>query len=91
VTVFLRLQPKATANVTFDGVVYFSGDVIRTEVTQYEALQLVCPTVTCDMTGTLVAGSKPVAVMVLGETGSSASVDGYEYDAEQLPPVSSYG
>ena len=87
------MAPKATnTNVTFLGIVYYSGDVIRTDVGEYEALQIECLG-TCSLTGSLVAASKPVAVFSVSDIVSLDYVGSMSQDnfMEQMPPVEAYG
>ena len=93
VDIYLRMAPKATnTNVTFLGIVYYSGDVIRTDVGEYEALQIECLG-RCSLTGSLVASSKPVAVFSVSNMLSLEYVGSIGQDnfMEQMPPVEAYG
>ncbi|KAK7498714.1 hypothetical protein BaRGS_00010091, partial [Batillaria attramentaria] len=89
--VYLRLDPPDTSTVTFEGVTYTHGDVIHTTVQTDEGLQFK-GTAGCDLTGTLVSASKPVAVFSISEfvDVSAMNLD-KDHLLEQMPPVTSYG
>ncbi|KAL8616806.1 hypothetical protein ACOMHN_017843 [Nucella lapillus] len=87
-------KPLLSAYVIFLGHTYYHGDVIRTDVSSYEALRIECIT-ECIMTGTLVVASKPVAVFSMSDTDRLSywytSADKLDIFLEQLPPVETYG
>ena len=87
--IYLKLDPP-TANVTFLDITYSHGDVIRTDVGEYEAIQVKCPG-DCSMTGSLVAASKPVAVFTVSDMIGSPDYPARDNFMEQLPPVEAYG
>ncbi|XP_076446365.1 uncharacterized protein LOC143283870 [Babylonia areolata] len=86
--IYLKLGSEPTSNVIFDRRSYTDGDVIRLDIGSYEAVIFECEK-TCDMTGTLVVASKPVAVFAM------SNVEKWFYHTDfffgQMPPMETYG
>ena len=92
VSIYLKLADGGS--VSFQGGTYSDGDTVRVELDQYQAAQLTCVD-PCDMTGTLVSASRPVAVFSISSLvtlmGTFLGASGNDHFMEQLPPVESYG
>ncbi|XP_076447114.1 uncharacterized protein LOC143284298 [Babylonia areolata] len=88
INIYLKLGSEPTSNVIFGGRSYTDGDVIRLDIGSYEAVIFECEK-TCDMTGTLVVASKPVAVFAMSR------FEKWFYQTDfffgQMPPMETYG
>lgn len=89
--IHLQLEPPGSSStVFFEGSSYGNGDIVYTEVNEYEALQVAC-TLACTMTGSRVSASKPVAVFVFSDLTELDGAPTKDHLMEQLPPVAAYG
>nr|KAG5711577.1 hypothetical protein BaRGS_016759 [Batillaria attramentaria] len=95
VSITLRLRNSDTNNgssptLLYDDVVFRDGDVITEVLNQSLAMQVLCSA--CDMSGTRVVSSQPVAVLSGGEVTSAGDTSTtHDITLEFIPPTSSLG
>ncbi|XP_076446283.1 uncharacterized protein LOC143283797 [Babylonia areolata] len=85
VNVTVRVEPQGHS-VFFEGTRYQNNSVINHEIQQFQVMRLQCEDPQCDLSGTRVQSSKPVAVFVgaiFNRTGFAEEVMQYE----QIPPI----
>ena len=90
INVALRLRHSGNDTLTYEGRQFVDGDVIEEVLDQFQAMQILCDT--CDMSGSRVTASSPVAVLAGGELTTIGQIS-TKADTllEFLPPTDSLG
>ena len=90
INVTLRLRHSYNDTLFYEGQPFGDGDVIEEVLDQFQAMQILCDT--CDMSGSRVTASSPVAVLAGGELTTIGQIS-TKADTllEFLPPTDALG
>ena len=93
VNVTLRLRHSNDDTITptllYEDLRFGDGDVIEEVLDQFQAMQILCDT--CDMSGSRVTASSPVAVLAGGELTTIGQISKADTLLEFLPPTDALG
>ncbi|KAL8604069.1 hypothetical protein ACOMHN_024894 [Nucella lapillus] len=90
VTVELKLHPY-NATLVYNGVAFFHGGVIKEHLKRLQVMQILCEV--CDMSGSRVTSTFPVAVLSGGEFTTVGGLHASDMDSvvEYIPPTDTLG
>ena len=89
INVTLRLRHSYNDTLFYEGQPFGDGDVIEEVLDQFQAMQILCDT--CDMSGSRVTASSPVAVLAGGELTTIGQISKADTLLEFLPPTDALG
>ena len=90
INVTLRLRHSGNDTLTYEGRQFVDGDVIKEVLDRFQAMQILCDT--CDMSGSRVTASSPVAVLAGGELTTIGQISTKaDTPLEFLPPTDALG